>query len=404
MMKTPIPLKLGLPGETIPVLMPNGKIIQCRAGNVINSSQIQVHGEYVFCATSPRVQLTQRDEFRKRDRVQEGISCQLVGASIFMRSLQYRESVTDGNGVLLREIPAYSLGEGEFVTHLAEDKPYFSWRYDLATHACQAISDGSGQYASFAECLDANPEYKSSNVGRRASNPPSSFSGIGDGAIGSPFHPLYAELSSGRYSVDPNRLGSNRIAISLDGGFQWIFDQEANSWILWHQCEKKYIEHLILYSLFLKVHDPDLPIIPFYEFFPLERQYLYFAFLGDRAYFVAKIGKLREPGVPIEERKAYQIKVIKFKIGNNAITKEETNYFYPTPVIINDPDLALKDVMTSYTDKPATGNSCIDDEVYYFYPDREDESGDYRFMEVNYQKLSGKTLVYKVPGFILGAD
>lgn len=140
----PIALELGNPGETIPVLLDNGRVATFICGNVVNTGYVQVHGGHVFGGASPSVQIEQKDIFKTKTKQSTAEPVQLVAVSLWSGEVP----LSNFNDVLPWDIAPYNIRTYEV--------PWQSWIYDENLHACVATENGDGDYATEETCLSAN--------------------------------------------------------------------------------------------------------------------------------------------------------------------------------------------------------------------------------------------------------
>ncbi len=416
-----IPLDYGNPGDRIPVLMDNGTIEVLIAGNVINSSEIQVHGEYVFSATSPRTETSDREIFQKKRRPKREIkSCQMVAASLW---------ISDD---LLEDIPPPY--DRKIIS-----PPFQSWYYIPSRGLCQATTNGSGVYDTYQECL-ANHSTATPNF--------TVATGIGSATpyvteVGGELYEATSDAIYGGWEQNTFRVVYNvralpgkgstwyeanyvmpdgssviRTANIFDGsivaedivtgqttslpglslqGSTWTGSTGTLSWSsflntpllnfratppdppvggqltslvktsndnnltggtsVYRNTAPAFLSYDRTRSFYVKVHDPDLPPlkileIPFYD----AATRSYFIFLGTKAYFILKYGRVKTP----QPRPWVNIKVIRVGVESSELVKtSETDFTYPN-IDLPDEELVWGKETHSFEGNPITGDPCLD--------------------------------------------
>ena len=489
-----LPLDYGNPGDRIPVLLDNGQIKILTAGNVVNSSEIQVHGDYVFSAGSPRTETIDRQIFKKRPREKEVTSCQLVAASIW-RGIS--EFIPGGTGSVSTIVSTHPL-TAPYRLLVTDPIPGWRWVYippsstsggyslDSTKNICVMRPPEPGQtyYDSAEECIVANQGILSPMHQKTIS----SF-GSGSNNIGIDYNHSHGATetaqslargdrfrysNSGNFVDYPasefnnpnppggllgfNRYGLANFGLSIKAGFEndiWVissqgaktlfdgsiklngsslsggilvepgqylvplasgvnYELKANlgvvfgsisnnfslqtSYIFWRGVEAVYPSTAAIDSVFLKVHDPDLPVIkvadlPFntYNFDDMS-----FSFLGDKAYLFYRYGLAEQFDIPVNQRPFYGIKVFKFEITSDQIVQTESDFLYPDTVVI-DSKVPFANRASSYLQSiPNVDDSCLDIDTFRLMTSE--------FREVHYQNTNRGLIEFKTPGQVFGQD
>jgi hypothetical protein len=433
-----LPLDYGNPGDRIPVLLDNGKIKILIAGNCINSAQIQVHGNYVFSASTPRVQTSDRDILKKQpQKSQKAIACQLVAASVWGGRINLNKVNT---------IPPHDIFP--YITKIFQPA-YQSWKY--SSGLCVAVVDGSGTYDTWQQCVAENQSTSPSlpvgispipyvttasngdlvqshdSIGNWSANTFRCNYGFGSSSyFAGTDNWFYAKVKRIISATESNIEETTRsffdgsVKVSINGNapipltpaLGFTLDpstantryQRDTGTISWQQAidrvtyafyatepslalgtnaillEKRsnfsggggcycnvapsFMNFSQLYGFFVKVHDPDLPTIKILEI-PLSLTTIkpYFIFLGTKAYFILKMGRVKNPQIIAKNRPWHTIKVIRLDVTPTALVKtSETDY--QNPVIESDPEVAIAPSTHNFNEPPLTSDACLDAEDY----------------------------------------
>lgn len=150
----------GMPGDIIQVLFEDNTQGRFVAGNVVNTGEVTVLGDFVFGSQSPIVQTEQRDLFRRRKK-KTPASC--------LESCQYIPyTITKPERFILLPAPdaepfdRYTSEWYSVLKLVIEDqtpeaiKSYNFNDRDISGFGCSAVFDGTGTYETLAQCQAAN--------------------------------------------------------------------------------------------------------------------------------------------------------------------------------------------------------------------------------------------------------
>lgn len=159
----------------------------------------------------------------------------------------------------------------------------------------------------------------------------------------------------------------------------------------------RYKTSYLLDNILVKFHDPDLSLIKAFEYQREKTMESTFIFLGNKAYLINKLEKIKVPEIAFAERPWFKVVVVELTIEQNeenyVINKQEFIYYNPEGFVVDN-----KNILNPVTDRyetSAVDNPCFDGEYAFSNI----------FPEVSYQKFKDGTIIeFKVPGRLLFAD